>query len=168
MPIKLNLKKPWQISKILEIHDAVLEEHIRLLQEGKADDEIYQIYDKFKEVENISWWQDLKLHFEWLIKRIKHRLKWLKWGWQRAKRGYSLWDLGNFDCYLFEIIANGLEEFLQYAYHIDEQALKEHKRIIELCRKYIDGELIFYNKEAKNEWDELFELLKKHWRWWWI
>jgi len=111
-----------------------------------------------------DWWECVKLDVVWLYYDIRHALKWIKWGWQRARRGYSDWDACNFDEYLMKLITNVLKYYIR-DYCLDDKIKTDMERIIELCEHYDDPNGAFWDENKRKE---LIALLTKNITHWWI
>jgi len=134
---------------------------VREKQEEKMS--IKEIIKKIKD-----WLECVKLDIVWFIEDVRHALKWIKWGWQRARRGYSDWDAGDFDEYLMQLIADVLKHYARDYYPDDEEHQKvkaEIERIIELCEHCDEPDGIFRDKKKRQE---LMDLIAKHIAHWWI
>ena len=115
-----------------------------------------------------DWLECVKLDIVWFIEDVRYNLKWLKWGWQRARRGYSDFDAGDFYEYLMEIITNVLKRYARDYYPNEDEYQKvktEIERIIELCEHYDESDGISWDENKRKE---LIELIAKHITHWWI
>ena len=101
--------------------------------------------------------------------------------WQRGTRGYSDYDLGDFDQYLSTIITKGLLKFTKLDYgvptefckkgSVDEGKEKWDATIYEIIKGFSISEEKSYlemSDSEKKQFDKSFKLFKKYFSNFWI
>ena len=135
----------------------------------------YFIYESF-------WWT------RWFILNLPYHLKFIKWGWQRAMRGWSDRDTWSFDYHIANVIEGGVNHLLknQHGHPGEfnnifewEDVMKEiawtfriHKLLIDSDdgyyllydenHKMTDSQFIMLTKEQTERYYKGFDLLKKY------
>jgi len=125
-----------------------------------------------------------KPHNFFQLRHCVRRFFWnLKYAWQRIKRGYSDYDLLDFDTYLERVLSQGLKDFAKRStgfpngYETYEEWIKDLNDIAELVTKFNPDNCIDWDKDDDWDWKDwekaddestvarelVFDWMKMHW-----